>query len=534
MKYPITPDYLENVPDYIVQLYRDLEDFTISDICRRLKVSGEMTNSAIEQINVLRSKGFDLSYIEKKVRETLHLSQEEYNDIFERAIERNQEYFDYVIKKSDLTYSTFTLAAKEAEFEAIRQQTQSEFVNLTQSLGFALRGADGKVQFLPIAKTYQKILDDAEMQVWSGAVDYNTAIRGAVKRLTDSGLQTVDYASGWHNRVDVAARRAVMTGVSQMSARYSEQMMDTLDTRYVETTAHRGARDVDGPKGWENHKKWQGKWYYWSRSGESDPLGQYPDFVKTTGYGDVTGLCGANCRHHFYSVIPGVSEPTYTAEQLANIDPPPFTYQGKEYTIYQATQKQRQLETAMRDCKRKMSAYKAAGLEEDYTAAASRLRALSKEYKQFSAAAGLRTQPERARVQVAYTDDIYEKMAAQLKTQREAENQIKQAIRSGEYPLEINIEKQARHMAGTETPGRSVITVSIEELQAIINANAGSGKIIFSKDFTTWKSTEIVDAGKEIGYTVNKNGDIITTKNIKIHYSKSGTHAVPFSGRWKK
>lgn len=399
MRYPITPDFLESAPESVVQLYRDLEEFVLSDICRRFKLSGEATESALEQIRILQRHGLALKEIEHRIKQTLNLSEQEFDEIYQRAVDRNQEYFDYAISKADIVQDAYNSAAMARQVDAIRRQTQSEFVNLTQSLGFALRGADGKVQFLPIAKTYQKILDDAEMQVWSGAVDYNTAIRGAVKRLTDSGLQTVDYASGWHNRVDVAARRAVMTGVSQMSARYSEQMMDTLDTRYVETTAHRGARDVDGPKGWENHKKWQGKWYYWSRSGESDPLGQYPDFVKTTGYGDVTGLCGANCRHHFYSVIPGVSEPTYTAEQLANIDPPPFTYQGKEYTIYQATQKQRQLETAMRDCKRKMAAYKSAGLEEDYTAAASRLRALSKEYKQFSAAAGLRTQPERARVQ---------------------------------------------------------------------------------------------------------------------------------------
>ena len=74
----------------------------------------------------------------------------------------------------------------------------------------------------------------------------------------------------------------------------------------------------------------------------------------------------------------------------------------------------------------------------------------------------------------------------------------------------------------------------MEELQAIINENAGSGKINFTRDLSKWKNTEIIDAGKEIGYTVNRNGDIIITKSIKIHYSRSGTHAVPFSGRWRK
>ena len=89
-------------------------------------------------------------------------------------------------------------------------------------------------------------------------------------------------------------------------------------------------------------------------------------------------------------------------------------------------------------------------------------------------------------------------------------------------------------MAGMAIPGRSVITVSMEELQAIINAKAGSGKINFTDDFKKWKNTEIIDAGKEIGYTINRNGDIIIARSIKIHYSKSGTHGVPFSGRWKK
>lgn len=79
-------------------------------------------------------------------------------------------------------------------------------------------------------------------------------------------------------------------------------------------------------------------------------------------------------------------------------------------------------------------------------------------------------------MQVTYTDIESEQTASALKVQRDAEAPIRQAIRNGEYPLEINPEKQARHMAGTATPGRSVITVSVEELQAIINAKAGSGK----------------------------------------------------------
>ena len=184
-------------------------------------------------------------------------------------------------------------------------------------------------------------------------------------------------------------------------------------------------------------------------------------------------------------------ERTYTDEELAHIDDGhDVDFEGKHYTAYEATQKQRKIERTVRKLKRQQTAYKAAGLEEDAHAVTARIRRLNKEYEAFSEAAGLPLQRER--MKVTYTDVASEQMASALKIQRDAEAPIRQAIRSGGYPLEINPEKQARHMAGMAIPGRSVITVSMEELQAIINAKAGSGKIIFTDDFTKWKNTEII------------------------------------------
>lgn len=391
MRFPITPDYLENVPEYIVQLYRELDEYTLRDICRRLRGSGELTESAVNQIKALRNRGLDLSYIDRRIKETLHLSEREYGDIWSRAIARNQAYFDDVIQRADLVPSSFTLAAKEREFEAIRRQTLNEFRNISQSMGFAFRTGRG-IQFLPIAKAYQKILDDAEMKLISGVADYHTAIKDAVKQLTGSGLQYVDYASGWRNRVDVAARRAVMTGISQIAAQYSQDTMALLGTDLVEVTAHAGARDRG--VGYVNHKSWQGKVY--SMSGRDK---RYPGLREATGYGLGGGLAGWNCRHSFFAFVEGVSERAHTDKQLAKIDPPPFDYQGRRYTAYEATQAQRRLETAMRQKKRELIGYEAAGLEEDYTAAAIKLRRLQEEYGRFSKAAGLRRQPQRARVQ---------------------------------------------------------------------------------------------------------------------------------------
>jgi anti-sigma28 factor (negative regulator of flagellin synthesis) len=209
---------------------------------------------------------------------------------------------------------------------------------------------------------------------------------------------------------------------------------------------------------------------------------------------------------------------------------PKTVYQGKEYDAYHASQQQRKIETAMRACKRRVIGAEASGDKETETAYRARLRALSKEYKQFSEAAGLRKQPERANI--SYLSNEAKQGAAELSRQRNnAEATIRQAIQNGEYPLTINPEKQARHMAETAPAGRSVITIPQEELQKIINEKAGSGKIEFQQGSFAWKKKEIIDVGREIGYTVNKSGDIIKTECIKIHYSNTGTHAVPFYRR---
>lgn len=412
MKYPLGPEYFDSVPNKLVELYEDFEADILRDICRRLKLSGAVTESALNQIRQLQRNGYSLPYIERRIRQILEISRADLNSMFEDAVERNEAFLRQALDKSDILDPG--IAWRESlisQTNAIRDQTNNEFRNITRSLGFAIR-ISGRVKFYGVAEAYQKVLDLAAIEVSAGALDYNTAIRNAIKRLTDSGLQTIYYASGWHNRVDVAVRRAVMTGVSQVSMQYSEKTMEALGTRYVETTAHSGARDVDGPKGWENHKKWQGLVYYWSRGGEPDPTGEYPDLVSHTGYRDVTGLCGANCRHMMYAFVPGVSQRTYTDEELKNIDPPPFKYKGRKYTAYEATQKQRQIETALRKYKRELLAYDAAGQTEAYQQAATRYRRLSAEYKSFSKAAGLRTQQERL-----YVSGFGQKHATAIKKQ---------------------------------------------------------------------------------------------------------------------
>lgn len=388
MKYPFQPELLDALPEELAELYRALEDTLLDEICSRLKLADQLNEVTVQDIRALRSHGIDLKDIEKAIRKTTCISEKKLKELLDDVVERNQKYYTDLIDLAHITQPE-TLVSVEDTW-AIYEQTKQTLRNITRSMGFLVNA--GRTM-LPPAKAYQWALDNATMQIQSGAISYNQAIKTAVKQLADSGLKVVDYESGHRDQIDVAARRAVMTGVNQICAKYTEQSAQYLETPYFEVSAHAGARDKPGPSPWSSHKDWQGK-VYSIRAGDI-----YPSIYEVCGLGAVDGLEGANCRHRRNVWVEGVSERTYTDEQLEHIDDDlGCEFDGKKYTAYEATQMQRRVEREVRRLKREESAYKAAGLHEDETAVNIRLRRLNAKYKAFSAAAGLPEQRERMKV----------------------------------------------------------------------------------------------------------------------------------------
>lgn len=384
--YPFSPDLLDALPEELAELFRALEITLLDEICSRLKLADQLNEVTAQDIRTLRSHGIDLKSIEEAISKTAGISKQKLNSLLNDVIERNQKYYTEVIDLAHVTQPETLVDA--ATVDAIKRQTHDTFRNLTASMGFLV----GNTMLKP-ARAYQWALDNAEMQIQSGAISYNQAIANVVKQLADSGLKVVDYESGHRDQIDVAARRAVMTGVSQICAKYTEQSAEYLETPYFEVSAHSGARDKPGPSPWSSHKDWQGK-VYSIRAGDI-----YSNIYEVCGLGAVDGLEGANCRHRRNVWVEGVSERTYTDEQLEHIDDDlGCDFDGKEYTAYEATQMQRRVEREARKLKREKAAYKAAGLHEDETAVNIRLRRLNAKYKEFSAAAGLPEQRERMKV----------------------------------------------------------------------------------------------------------------------------------------
>ena len=377
----LKPNEIEKVSMALDEPMRNLENQIMADIARRIKINGEITRSADWQINRLHELGMSKRDIKKYIADNLNFDKAEINHLYKDVIRKGYSHDENLYKYKGKPQIPFE---KNEELQqlltAVSVQTVRELKNISKSLGFAVKQPDGKLAFKEIGDYYQKTLDNAIMGIATGAFDYNTVIKKTIAEMTNSGLRTVDYATGWSNRVDVAARRAIVTGLSQLTAKVNEQNAKELGTEYFEVTWHSGARP--------SHQVWQGKVYSKSQ------------LVSVCGLGTVTGLCGSNCYHDYYPFIPGISERTYTDEQLTDMNAEEnkkVEYGGKEYTKYEALQRQRKLETTMRAQRQQIKLLEEAGADEDdIINARCRYHGTSQDYTAFSKAMDLPQQ--RARV----------------------------------------------------------------------------------------------------------------------------------------
>lgn len=373
---------IEAIPIALEQHFKDLEMRIMLDIIKRIKINGEITRSSDWQIKRLEQLGVAKKEIKSYIKATLKLSDKEIDNLYDKVIKsgyaRDEKIYASLGKPS-IPFSK-NEPLKQLIY-AVKIQTMDDLKNITQSLGFAVRKGNGLI-FTPIADYYQKTLDSAMLDITTGAFDYNTVIKRTVNEMVNSGLRTVDYASGWINRTPVAARRAIMTGVSQVTSKINDDNAKQLETEHFEVSWHGGARP--------SHQLWQGRVY--SRQ----------ELQTICGLGVVTGLCGANCYHAYFPFIMGISQRTYTDEQLDEMNRKeniPFEYKGKKYTKYEALQKQRVLETTMRAQRQKIKLLKEGQADlKDIKAAKARYLGTSAEYTRFSEIMNLPQQRERVMI----------------------------------------------------------------------------------------------------------------------------------------
>ncbi len=372
------PD-IDSVTLRMENIWKMAEERIMTDIIRRIKKTGKITSTADYQINRLIEMGRSTEEIERILKETLDLTYpgifELYDNVSNWQYVRNKDVYEQVNGHYIPPEENEWL--KQVSF-AIQEQTRDELSNLARSYGFSVLYGNKKV-FTPFSMYYQQYVDSAIMDVLSGSFDYSTVIRRTVTQMTNSGLRVVDYATGKSNRVDVAVRRSIMTGISQITGKINEKNAEILGTEYFEVDWHAGARP--------EHRVWQGKVY------------SYKELETVCGLHTVTGLCGANCRHLYFPFVPGASKRMYSDEWLEEQnrkEAQTKSWNGKEYDAYGQTQKQRKMETAMRAQREKVRLLEKSGVDPDeIMLAKAKYQAQLNEYARFCRKMNLPQQRER-------------------------------------------------------------------------------------------------------------------------------------------
>ncbi len=374
-----TPSELERIPIELENRMAELEIRVMEDIVRRIRINDEITRSADWQIYRLQQMGESKRVIKKEIAGMLNLSTKEINDLYKDVIAQGYARDEELYKATGKQFIPFK-ENKELQqlIQATIAQTKEQMVNITQTLGFMI-DVGGKLEFTEASKFLQQTLDNAVLEVTTGTFNYNSTLKRTVNQMTKSGLRTIDYATGFTNRVEVAVRRALMTGVSQVTGHINESNARELGTDKFEVSWHGTARP--------SHQAWQGRVFSMS------------ELKSICGYGTVQGLKGANCYHDFYPFVEGVSERQWTDEQLDEMNAKENeikVYRGKEYTTYEATQRQRHLESLMRKQRHDIKLLKGGNVaEDDLINVQAKYRSTMAQYKRFSDEMGLPQQKER-------------------------------------------------------------------------------------------------------------------------------------------
>lgn len=371
----LNPNYLDSLPNSLVDMYSLVEIDILEDMARRISTYDFFIPAAMHQNQKLQELGMTQEHIIKALSAMTGQTQREIVDLLTEAgvvaVEDDVEYYKAAdVYKPDEINSE----ALHKQLNSGLLQTQQAFKNITRTTANTA------------TKQFENALDRAWTQINVGGMDYNTAIHRAIKDLSQAGVGSIQYKSGRVDSLEVAVRRAIVTGANQTASKVQEALADELNVELVEVTAHGGARP--------NHAKWQGKVF--SRNGDIEIEGvKYKDLRKATGYGSAGGLCGVNCRHNFHPYIHGAPR-TWSDKALKDLDKKDIEYNGEKYTEYEASQIQRGIERDIRSLKRQVAAIEAGG--GDASEERAKLRKAQKAYTDFTEKTGLKKQTARTKV----------------------------------------------------------------------------------------------------------------------------------------
>ena len=394
---------INNLVQPIVDRQQKINEYVISIICKRVKEIGHLLPSDLHRLERLLQMGADVKKINDEIaKQTGYQVRDIKQLIKEVALDGyidTKPYYDYR-HKAFIPYAQNVPLRRIVN--AIANQTAEEYVNMAKAQAFMIRDLKNPkvLKPTPVAQAYYSVIDEAVQAVQSGVIDYNTAMRRTIKQLADSGLRRIEYntESGrrFTQRMDTAVRRNILDGVRAVNQGVQDEVGKQFGADGKEITVHANpAPDHSAVQGHqfsnEEYEKLQGEEDVSFKDVEGRLYQHFDRHIGTL-----------NCRHFTYSIIVGFSNPNFTDKQLAKIladNERGYTLpNGKHLTMYECTQQQRKMETAIRYAKDEQIAAREAGDEVLAKQAQAEINELTKKYKAFSEACGLSVKTDKMRV----------------------------------------------------------------------------------------------------------------------------------------
>ena len=385
----LDPHYLQQIADGTEQIASELHEYVIRQIVDRMIIRigrGDdymLTSSDRWRIQVLQDAGYLLEDITAELSKYTKRQEKEIKAAMEEAGIKALEYDDKIYQAAGLspmplTQSPALIRLMERNYRA----TLGEWKNYTRTTAQSAQ------------RLFINECDMAYNKVMNGATSYTQAVKEAVENVASGDITLIQYRSKntgdiRNDTIETATARAVRTGISQATAQITLKRMEEMKWEVVLVSAHVGARNIGGIP--ENHDLWQGQFYSLPQYGH-----RFPDFYYSTGYGDITGLCGVNCRHSF-GPGDGENNPYDTIDTEEN------------RKVYEVEQRQRSLERRVRKTKREVMGLQEAvkkcqddvsrlELQQTLDRKSYLLQRQNKAYNEFCKMNNLRTQQERLQI----------------------------------------------------------------------------------------------------------------------------------------
>lgn len=406
----LSDEVVNKVIERLVNRIENVNIYVLKQIAKTIKKMSTLSPSDTHKLTEILDFGGDYEKIVKQISKMTKLNEKEIYEIFDEVAKTDYQFAKQFYKYRNKKYIPYKLNKQlKDQVNAIAKVTAEEYKNISRALAFS-RKVNGKVIYSEIGKTYQDVIDEGIIALGQGKDTFNQQMIRIIKELGKSGLRSVDWQSGVSRRLDSVVRMHLQAGVRNLHNEMQQIIAKDIKADGIEISVHNNPAP--------DHEEAQGRQFTINQYDEQGKLIKEGEWEKLQEDGiakDYTGkeinlhnnstsfrpISQYNCYHYTFSIVLGVNKPQYSDEQLQQImdkNDKGFDYEGEHYTMYQGTQLQRKIETAIRKEKDAQIMAKESGQDELVQECEKNIDTLLNKYVELSNVSGLPTKMERLRV----------------------------------------------------------------------------------------------------------------------------------------